>query len=53
VTHSLDLYPNPEYEEIWLGVYGGSEYAEEVYIKTLCVTETVPEPVEIGPGTFA
>ncbi|UCG03449.1 MAG: hypothetical protein JSW11_05535 [Candidatus Heimdallarchaeota archaeon] len=50
VTHSLDLYPNPQYEDVWLGVYGGSKNAVEVYIKTLCVEEI--EPVTIGPGTL-
>ncbi|MHA2333694.1 MAG: hypothetical protein ACXAEU_16840, partial [Candidatus Hodarchaeales archaeon] len=47
-TGSLDLYPNPEYEEIWLGVYSDSKNAMEVYIKTLCVTEVEPEPCLIG-----
>lgn len=50
VTQSLDLYPNPQYEDIWLGVYGGSKNAIEVYIKTLCVEEE--EPVIIGPGAL-
>jgi hypothetical protein len=44
ITASLDLYPNPQYEDIWLGVYGDSKNALEVYIKTLCVTEVEPEP---------
>ena len=52
ITHSLDLYPNPQYEDVWLGVYGGSKNAVEVYIKTLCVEEIEPEPVIIGPGTL-
>ncbi|MFX1283106.1 MAG: hypothetical protein ACFFB5_05590 [Promethearchaeota archaeon] len=50
VTQNLDLYPNPQYEDVWLGVYGGSKNAVEVYIKTLCVEEV--EPVTIGPGTL-
>jgi len=44
VTGSLDLYPNPEYEDIWLGLYGDSKNVLEVYIKTLCVEEIEPEP---------
>jgi hypothetical protein len=44
VTLSLDLYPNPQYEDVWLGIYGGSKNAVEVYIKTLCVAaDPVPE----------
>ncbi|MFX1505735.1 MAG: hypothetical protein ACFFDC_06425, partial [Promethearchaeota archaeon] len=50
ITGELNLYPNPQYEDIWLGVYGESQNALEVYIKTLCVEEV--EPVEIGPGTL-
>ncbi|MFX1515728.1 MAG: hypothetical protein ACFFC6_05420 [Promethearchaeota archaeon] len=52
VTQYLDLYPNPEYEDVWLGVYGESKNALEVYIKTLCVEEIEPEPIIIGPGTL-
>jgi hypothetical protein len=44
VTGGLDLYPNPEYEDIWLGIYGDSKNALEVYIQTLCVEEIEPEP---------
>lgn len=40
VTHSLDLLPNPEYEDVWLGLYGESANVLEVYVKTLCVVET-------------
>ena len=45
-TASADLYPNPHYEDIWLGVYGESQNALEVYLKTLCVEEIEPEPEE-------
>ncbi|MFX0005784.1 MAG: hypothetical protein ACFFAV_03535 [Candidatus Hermodarchaeota archaeon] len=51
VTGGLDLYPNPEYEDIWLGIYGDSKNALEVYLKTWCTDEPV-EPVIIGPGTL-
>jgi hypothetical protein len=37
ITFNLDLYPNPEYEEIWLGLYSNTHYVREVYVKTLCV----------------
>lgn len=38
ITVSYDLYPNPNYEEIWLGtVFGTSMEVLEVYVKTLCV----------------
>lgn len=43
VTMSIDLYPNPQYEDIWLGTYGGVALAREVYILTLC-----PEPPPIS-----
>lgn len=36
VTFSLDLYPNPEYEDVWLGTYGEVALVREVYIMTLC-----------------
>ena len=36
ITISLDLYPNPQYEDIWLGTKGAME-ALEVYVKTLCI----------------
>ncbi|MHA2106030.1 MAG: hypothetical protein ACW981_21590 [Candidatus Hodarchaeales archaeon] len=50
VTQSLEMNPNPEYEEVWLGVKGSGKRALEVYIETLCVIELEPEPVIIGPG---
>ena len=38
ITISYDLYPNPNYEDIWLGtVMGTSMEVLEVYVKTLCV----------------
>jgi hypothetical protein len=40
VTMSLDLYPNPPYEDVYLGIFdgpGSPKYATEVYIKTRCV----------------
>jgi hypothetical protein len=36
-TWQLDLKPNPEYEEVWLGLYSAGYYAREVYIETICV----------------
>jgi hypothetical protein len=37
-TQSLELYPNPTYEDVWLGLYSGSPYfVREVYIATECV----------------
>ena len=35
-TLSVDMYPNPEYEDIWLGTHGEIALAREVYILTLC-----------------
>ncbi|MHA1991574.1 MAG: hypothetical protein ACW98A_11465, partial [Candidatus Hodarchaeales archaeon] len=49
MTFSVDMYPNPEYEDIWLGVYE-AQYVTEVYIETFCIVEIQPEPVIIGPG---
>lgn len=37
ITISLNLYPNPQYEDIWLGTKGVSMEALEVYVKTLCI----------------
>jgi len=36
VTWNIDLYPNPEYEEIWLGLFSGNHYVREVYVITMC-----------------
>ncbi|MHA2278641.1 MAG: hypothetical protein ACXAC2_22920, partial [Candidatus Kariarchaeaceae archaeon] len=50
MTFTVDMYPNPEYEDIWLGVFG-SQYITEFYIETYClIEEPEPEPVIIGPG---
>ena len=46
ITASLDLFPNPEYEDIWLGVNGESQRILEVYLKTICIEEIEPEPEE-------
>ena len=32
VTMAVDMYPNPEYEEIWLGLFSDTHFAKEVYI---------------------
>lgn len=42
-TLSVDLYPNPQYEDIWLGTYGELALAREVYILTLCPELTPTE----------
>jgi hypothetical protein len=36
-TWAFDMYPNPEYEEIWLGLFSPGYFAKEVYLKTICV----------------
>jgi len=36
-TWNLELSPNPESEEVWLGLFSNGYRAREVYIKTLCV----------------
>ncbi len=36
ITLNVDLYPNPNFEDIWLGT-AGSMMVLEVYVKTLCV----------------
>jgi len=54
-TLSVNLYPNPQYEDIWLGTYGLLALAREVYILTLCpLTPTEvffnlnPNPASVG-----
>jgi hypothetical protein len=51
VTLSVNLYPNPQYEDIWLGTYGEIALAREVYIMTLC-TE-LPPPISIYTNKYS
>jgi len=37
ITISLDMYPNPPYEDVYLGTASGSMMAMEVYIMTECL----------------
>lgn len=46
VTMSIDIYPNPQYEDIWLGTHGSVALAREVYILTCSFTVLdVTDPV--------
>lgn len=55
-TLGVNLYPNPQYEDVWLGTYGEVALAREVYILTLCPGRTPtevffnmnPNPVGVG-----
>ena len=56
ITAIYDMSPNPQYEELWLGVTGSpanSFKLLEVYVMTQCVTSLAPQitiTISSGPG---
>lgn len=53
MTFSIEMYPNPLYEEIWLGLLGNtlpSPDGDNVYelLEVYVITQCVPEPATIG-----